>query len=209
MRRYFKIVPEESDSILYSFTTPTDADLFNEFNKFLDVSIRGKFNNYSQFKDWLYGQQSIEFIWPTSIDNKDAQNDDNTNLLWRSMLAHYAIRLNLIAPSLQQANANKLYPSAFDKLMAPTGRANAPYFIYIYFNGLQSELYKIEQESNEQKSKRELLRSGIPLALGVAGGAYGYFISIMFLFLMVSIEASARSVAESERTLAQKQGAVS
>src|SRR5450756_848372 len=40
------------------------------------------------------------------------------------------------------------------------------------------------------------LRLTVQFALYVAGGAFGYFICIMFLFLVVSIEASLRRTAE-------------
>jgi hypothetical protein len=190
-----------SEAANYKFRTPTDDEIFDRLNAFLGTSIGGEIEQISQLKEWLYGSDSIEFSWSDSIDDKSAKNEDNIAKLWRSLLIDYADRLNVIAPLLQKADNEKLYPTAFDHLTAPTGRSNAPAFLYWYFSTLQTELHNIDLELNKKKFEREELRATIPYELTVAGGAYGYFIAIMFLFLIVSIESSARSIAESQRCL--------
>jgi hypothetical protein len=106
-----------------------------------------------------------------------------------------------MAPLLQKAYKEKLYPTAFDRLTAPAGKSKAPTFLYWYFAKLQSELHNIDIELSNRRLERDKLRATIPYTLATAGGAYGYFIGIMFLFLVVSIESSARSIAESQRCL--------
>jgi hypothetical protein len=185
----------------YKFRAPTDEEIFDRLNAFLGTSIGGEIEQISQLKEWLYGSDSIEFAWSNAIDDKSANNENNIDKLWRSLLIDYADRLNAIAPLLQKADNEKLYPTAFDQLTAPTARSNAPAFLYWYFSTLQTELHNIDLELNKKKFEREELRATIPYELAVAGGAYGYFIAIMFLFLIVSIESSARHIAESQRRL--------
>ena len=83
------------------------------------------------------------------------------------------------------------YPNPFSRKM----QGNSPGF------SMSRGIHNIDIELNKKKFEREELRATIPYELTVAGGAYGYFIAIMFLFLIVSIESSARSIAESQRCL--------
>src|ERR1035437_1243226 len=71
------------DNVAYSFRNAPDAEIFNEFNKFLDISLGGSFESQKQFSDWLYGSNHINFSWDNSIDDKIESNEDNVNNLLR------------------------------------------------------------------------------------------------------------------------------
>lgn len=191
-----KEVVAKVDNVTYSLRNPSDGEIFNEFNKFLDVLLGGSFDNQKQFSDWLYGSNQIGFSWSGFIDNKDVRNEDNVNILWRSLLIDFAKRLSARAVLLADAKKKNLFPDAFDRLTAPTGRSQAPYFLVWYFNTLQNELQKVSGELVAERNERAALRLTVPVALYVAAAAFGYFICIMFLFLIVSIEASLRRIAE-------------
>ena len=184
-----------TDRVTYERSAPSDEVLFNGLNKFLDVSLNASFERRQQFSDWLYGSNKIQFSWSGSIDDKGATNENNVNFLWRSLLNDYATRLVFRSQSLGAARKQRLYSSSFEKLTAPTGQSQAPYFLVWFFEKLQSELRAVDQELSQLRIERNLLRLTVPLALTVASGAFGYFIFIMFLFLIVSIEASVRHLA--------------
>jgi hypothetical protein len=190
-----------ADRISYERSAPSDEVLLNGINKFLDISLNASIERRQQFSDWLYGTNKIEFLWSRSIDDKDATNENNVNFLWRSLLNDYATRLVFRSQSLGAARKQRLYSTSFDKLAAPTGQSQAPYFLVWFFEKLQGELRAVDQELTQLRIERNLLRQTVPLALTVASGAFGYFIFIMFLFLVVSIEASVRHLA-GVRTLA-------
>ena len=104
-------------------------------------------------------------------------------------------RLSFRAESLPNARKQRLYQASFDRLTTPTGQSQAPYFLVWFFNALQDELRAVDRDLGTQRLERNALRLTIPLALIVAASAFGYFILIMFLFLVVSIEASVRRLA--------------
>ena len=110
-------------------------------------------------------------------------------------------RLSFRAESLPNARKQRLYQASFDRLTTPTGQSQAPYFLVWFFNALQDELRAVDRDLGTQR----LERNAIPLALIVAASAFGYFILIMFLFLVVSIEASVRRLAGLGRVLINAQ----
>jgi len=183
------------DTISYQRIAPTDEVLFSGLNKFLDSALDANFERREQFSEWLYGLRKIPLSWDSSIDNKEEKTEDNVNVLWRSLLNDYAKRLAYRSQSLAAARRQRLYAPSFEKLTLPTGQAQAPYFLVWFFEKLQAELRVVSEELRGQRVERELLRSTVPWALTVASAAFGYFIFIMFLFLIVSIEASVRHLA--------------
>lgn len=182
------------DKVVYSLRLASDTELFNEFNKFLDVVLGGSFESQKQFSDWLQGNNKIDFSWNNSIDNKSARDEDNINVLWRSLLFDYAKRLSARATVVADAKKSEAY--SFDRLIEPTGRSRAPYFLVWFFNSLQTELQSASSDLANRRTERAALRLTVQPALYTAAGAFGYFISIMFLFLFISIEASLRRTAE-------------
>ena len=191
----------EEGKVVYKFSGASDDELFAEFNSFLKNSINGHFQDEDLFKSWLYSGDRIPFTWNEDIDNPNAQDEDSVTRLTRSLLLDYAKRLNAWAPALRKANDEKLYPTAFEKLMAPTGSNNAPNFLVWFFNSLQTELATISDELTTARQKHEAQRQLIPIELEAAGVAYTYFLFMMFLFLVISVEASARRIAESKKAL--------
>ena len=191
-----KDIVANADNVGYLLRYASDAEIFNELNKFLDILLGGSFESQKQFSDWLHGSNHISFSWDGSIDDKNAGNEDNVNILLRSLLIDYAKRLSVRAPLLADARKKKLFPNSFNQLTAPTGQLQAPYFLVWYFDSLQRELRNASVELVTEKTARAALRLTVQPALYVAGGAFGYFICIMFLFLVVSIEASLRRTAE-------------
>lgn len=185
------------DAIPYESGRRSDNDAFQEFNKFLDIALGGSFDNAVQFSSWLNGNNAISFRWPTVIDNKAKLDDSNIELLSKSLLYDYAKRLASRAPAVKAVSKVKPYSNALDALTAATPPSRAPYFLTWFFDKLQGELRVIAQEFQEERNQRAALRATTPFALSVAGGAFSYFIFIMFLFLLVSIEASARTLATS------------
>lgn len=183
------------DNIAYERANRAENDAFQEFNRFLDVALGAGFEDASQFSNWLYGRNAIPFRWSTTIDNKTKLDDSNIDLLWKSLLSDYAKRLAFRAPAVKAVSKVKPYAAALDALTAATPPSRAPYFLTWFFDRLQTELRAVADEFAERQNERIALRATAPLALSIAGGAFGYFILIMFLFLLVSIEASVRSLA--------------
>jgi hypothetical protein len=186
---------EAPDNIAYQLRKPSQNEMFQEFNVFLDRALGASFENSSQFSDWLYGSSGIQFRWSRDLDKKTAADESNIDVLWSSLLLDYAKRLEYRAPSIAVANKIKSNSAAIDRFTAPTPPSRAPYFLTWFFNKLQGELQLIEQDLQAERAQRGALRLAIPLALYIAGGAFSYFIFIMFLFLLVSIEASVRRLA--------------
>jgi hypothetical protein len=184
-----------SDGVAYEQRKHSESELFQEFNKFLDAALGASFENSAQFSDWLYGSNRIPFRWNSALDSKNATDESNIDVLWRSLFFDYAKRLAVRAPSLAAANKNKAYTSSMDRFTAPTPPSRAPYFLSWFFSKLQAELQVVGQEFQAEQAQRMALRLTIPIALYVAAGAFSYFIFIMFLFLLVSIEASVRRLA--------------
>lgn len=185
------------DAIPYESGKRSENDTFQEFNKFLDIALGASFDNAAQFSSWLNGNDAIPFRWPTAIDNKARLDDSNIELLSNSLLYDYAKRLAFRAPALKAVNKVKPYSNALDALTAATPPSRAPYFLVWFYDKLQGELRVIAQEFQEERNQRFALRATTPFALSVAGAAFSYFIFIMFLFLLVSIEASVRTLATS------------
>lgn len=185
------------DAIPYESGKRSENDTFQEFNKFLDVALGASFDNAAQFSSWLNGSNAIPFRWPTAIDNKARLDDSNIELLSKSLLYDYAKRLAYRAPAVKAVSKVKPYSNALDALTAATPPSRAPYFLVWFYDKLQGELRVIAQEFQEERNQRIALRATTPFALSVAGGAFSYFIFIMFLFLLVSIEASIRTLATS------------
>lgn len=180
----------------YALRAASNDEIFAEFNKFLDIFLGGKFESAKQFSDWLFGSDRIELTWSRTIDDEKALNEDNVDILWRSMLFDYAAKLQKIAPALSAARKAQKFSQSFDKLTAPTGRAQAPYFLAWQFGAMQAALKNEAERFTREVFEREQLRAQVSIALYVAASAFGYFIFIMFLFLIVSIEASIRIGAE-------------
>jgi hypothetical protein len=197
-----KYVSANPDNVAYSLHSASDDELFNEFNKFLDVLLGGSFESQKQFSEWLYGTNNIGISWDPSIDNKSAINEDNVNILWRSLLLDYAKRLSTRAPYLADVKKkfsfqkDNIYSDSFDRLTAPTGRSGAPFFLAWFFSNLQIELRGAANDLTIERTKMAALRLTVTPALYVAGSTYAYFILIMLLFLVISIEASLRRTAE-------------
>jgi hypothetical protein len=185
-----------ADNVAYSLRNASDAEIFTEFNRFLDVLFGGSFESQKQFSDWLHGSNRIYFSWNDSIDNNSAHNEDNVNVLWRSLLFDYAKRLSVRATVFADAKKRGLYSSSFDRLTEPNRPSSAPYFLVWFFNSLQTELQSASSDLTNRRAERAALRVTVQPALYIAAGAFGYFISIMFLFLFISIEASLRWTAE-------------
>lgn len=192
----YKEAVSTSDPVRYDRSHPTDDAIFAKFNKFLDLSLGASFEDRKQFSGWLYGNNRIPFSWSRSIDNENANNESGVDFLWRSLIIDYAKRLTFRATSLGAARKQKLYPTSFDKLMAPTGQAHASYFLVWFFTTLQTQLQSVDQELDAAKAQRFALRLTIPAALETASGAFAYFFVMMLLFLFVSIEASVRTIAK-------------
>ncbi len=191
----YREASSDDDNVPYELRNPTDVSIYEEFNKFLDGALGASFDNPKQFTNWLYGSNSIPFRWGESIDGKNARNENNVNVLWRSLIIDYAKRLTSRSASLGAARKQKLNPTAFDKMTAPTGAAQAPYFLVWFFDAVQRELLAVSAEVEGAREQRAALLLTLPIALYVAATAFGYFIFAMFLFLMVSIEASVRRIA--------------
>lgn len=194
----YKDAVSTQDNIRYEHSNPSDDILFTEFNKFLDLSLGASFESQKQFSDWLYGNNSIQFRWSKSIDDENATNENNVNYLWRSLLLDYAKRLTFRSGPLGAARKQKLYPTSFDQLTAPTGPSHAPYFLVWFFTALSNQLQAVDSEFDAAKVQRFALGLTVPFALEVASGAFAYFFGMMLLFLFVSIEASVRGIVRIE-----------
>ncbi|HKU08667.1 MAG TPA: hypothetical protein VJR30_21585 [Bradyrhizobium sp.] len=182
------------DNVAYEKGKRLDPEIFQQFNKLLDGALGASFENSSQFSDWLHNN-GLRFRNYSALDNKNALDEGNIEVLWRSLLFDYARRLTARAPALAAANKAKQYSSSIDRFTAATPPTRAPYFVVWFFNKLQGELQLVAQELQEEQAKRFALKLTVPVALYVAAGAFSYFIFIMFLFLLVSIEASVRRLA--------------
>lgn len=191
-----KTARDRSGAVAYTFRAASVADLFAGFNKFLDAFVGGKFESDKQFSDWLIGSDSIDMKWSRTMDHPNATNEDSVNRLWPSLLFDYALRLQQIAPALADVRKAHKYPTPLDRFTAPTGTNQAPYFLAWFFQAMQVTLNEEQQRFEDEKFEREQLRQRVPVSLYVAASAFGYFIFIMFLFLIVSIEASLRNAAE-------------
>ncbi len=178
----YKDATSTLDKIAYERKLATTQDIFGELNKFLDAALSAGFDNQKTFEEWLFGGKRIPFSWDSSIDDKTASNEDSVDVLWRSLFLDYAKRLHARAQSLRNAREQKLFPSAFDKLTAPTGQAAAPYFVVWYFSTLQDQLRSAKNDLDTAQFARNALRLTAPIGLAVAGGAFTYFVTIMFLF---------------------------
>jgi hypothetical protein len=183
------------DNVAYQLHKTSQNEVFQEFNAFLDRAFSASFENSSQFSDWLYGSNSIQFGWSNDLSRKNASDENNIDVLWLSLFFDYAKRLEYRAPSIAVASKIKSNSPAMDRFTAPTLPSRAPYFLVWFFNKLQGELQLVEQELQAERAQRAVLRLAIPLSLYIAAGAFSYFIFIMFLFLLVSIEASVRRLA--------------
>jgi hypothetical protein len=183
------------DDVAYSLRNADEKEIFDEFNRFLDVVFKAAFDSEKVFSGWLYGDRSVELRWSEAIDDKDAANENNVNILWRSLLLDYSKRLTARAPALAPIHDKGLYPTSFERLTSPTGLAQAPYFLAWFFGALQNELRTAQQDLETARLERMSLRMTIPISLMTAASAFAYFIFIMFLFLLVSIEASVRKIA--------------
>jgi hypothetical protein len=183
-----------SDNVVYEQGKRLDPEILQQFNKFLDSALGASFENSSQFSDWLHSN-GMRFRGYSALDNGKALDESNIEILWRSLLFDYARRLNARAPTLATVNQDKQYSSSIDRFTAPTSPSRAPYFVVWFFNKLQGELQLVAQELQEEQSRRLALKFTVPVALYIAAGAFSYFIFIMFLFLLVSIEASVRRLA--------------
>jgi hypothetical protein len=186
---------ETPDNIAYQLNKPSQNELFQQFNTFLDRSLGASFESSNQFSDWLYGSNNIKFGWNRDLDRSTASDESNINVLWLSLLYDYAKRLNYRAPAIAAANKDKANTAGIDRFTASTSPSRAPYFLVWFFSKLQNELQQVGQELQAERAQRAALRLTIPFALYVAAGAFSYFIFIMFLFLLVSIEASVRRLA--------------
>jgi hypothetical protein len=127
------------------------------------------------------------------------RNENNVNYLFRSLLLDYAKRLSVYGPVLGSAKKQNLYADAFDRLVAPTGAARAPCFLVWYFDQLQDQLRDVQAQLKQEGAERNVLRLSAISALMVAASAFAYFISAVFCFLLISIEASIRTIAEGRR----------
>jgi hypothetical protein len=190
------IIKETSgpDNVVYEKGKRLDPEILQQFNKFLDVALGASFENASQFADWLHNN-GVRFRGYSALEDRNALDEGNIEVLWRSLIFDYARRLSARAPALATANKDKQYSSAIDRFTAATPPTRAPYFVVWFFNKLQAELQLVAQEFQEEQDRRLALRMTVPVALYVAAGAFSYFIFIMFLFLLVSIEASVRRLA--------------
>jgi hypothetical protein len=186
---------EVPDNITYQLRKPSPNEMFQEFNVFLNRAFGASFENANQFSDWLYGSTGIQFRWSRDIDKSTASDESNVNVLWPSLFFDYAKRLEYRAQLIASANKAKSNSAAIDRLTASTPPSHAPYFLVWFFNKLEGRLQQLDQELQDERTRRAALRLTIPLALYVAAGAFSYFIFIMFLFLLVSIEASVRLLA--------------
>jgi hypothetical protein len=186
-----------SDNVAYEKGKRLDPEILQQFNRFLDGALGASFENSSQFSDWLHNN-GMRFRNYGALDNRNALDESNIEILWRSLLFDYARRLTARAPALATANKDKQYSSSIDRFTAATSLNRAPYFLVWFFNKLQGELQLVAQEFQEEQASRLALRLTVPVALYVAAAAFSYFIFIMFLFLLVSIEASVRRLASGE-----------
>jgi hypothetical protein len=180
----------------YQFRNATSKELYDAFNIFLDKAINAELENQATFEGWLTGRNQIPFSWSPAIDNRDAQDERSVAMLWRSLMLDYARRLAMRGVVLNDARKGNLYTPSLDKLIAPTGQSRAPYFIAWFFSTLQDELRTSERQLEAALAARMTLRIATPLALSIAAGAFAYFILAMLVFLFVSMEASARRIAE-------------
>lgn len=183
------------DRLTYQLSKPSQNELFQQFDTFLTRSLGASFESSSQFSDWLYGSNRIRFGWDPDLDRKSASDESNINVLWPSLFYDFAKRLDYRAPAISAANKDKANTAGIDRLTASTPPSGAPYFLVWFFNKLQNELQQVDRELQAERMQRAALRLTIPVALYVAAGAFSYFIFIMFLFLLVSIEASVRRLA--------------
>jgi hypothetical protein len=186
---------ETPDNVAYQLRKLGPNEIFQEFNAFLDHAFGASFESSNQFSGWLYGSNQIQFSWSGGLDTKSAADESNINILWPSLFVDYAKRLEVRASSIGAAAKIKSNSAAIDRFTASTPPSRAPYFLVWFFNKLQDQLQQLDQELQQERVARAALRLTIPLALYIAGGAFSYFIFIMFLFLLVSIEASVRRLA--------------
>lgn len=181
----------------YTYTKPSDQDLLNSFNKFLEVAINGKFENLEKFSSWLQGPNAFKLTWKEEINSENANNENNIHNLALSLLGYYADRLQVYAPILKESEVEKHYPTdGILKLTDTTGAERAPYFLFWFFKTLQSQIQSAGEDLEAEKTKRADLKAMAPLLLSISAATFVYFITIMFLFLVISIEASVRRIAE-------------
>ena len=189
------------NDVSYERKAASDRMLFDEMNKFLNAAFGASFEDESKFADWLHGNsdERIQFSWSKRIDDEKAANENNVNYLLRSLLFDYAKRLSVYGATLAKAKKQDLYASSFDRLVAPTGTGQAPYFLVWFFNRLHGQLQAINTQLSQERAQRNELRLTTIPATIVAGSAFGYFIAIIFCFLFISMEASLRKIAEVRR----------
>lgn len=211
LRLIYDVIPKDSsvakdaaatpDQISYESADAPDQTLFGQMNKFISVAFGATFQSESKFADWLHGSgdSRIPFTWSKAIDDENAENEDHVEYLFRSLLLDYAKRLSVYGNILAKARKQNLYGPSFDQFTAPTGSAEAPYFLAWFFNQLQSQLQIVDAQLKQDQAQRDVLRLTAIPAMIVAGGAFGYFVAIVFCFLFISIEASLRKIAETQQ----------
>jgi len=192
----YKEADRGNKSAAYQSLAASDEEIFNEFNKFLNASLDASFDNLDQFRQWLSTIKSDQFSWSGIIHDSNAANESNVEFLWRSLFFDYAKRLSSLGAVLGEARKQKLYKSSFDDLTAPTGPSRAPLFVVWFFQKLQGQLRIVDSDLRARQFRRNVLRLSTYPAIVTAASAFGYFIIVMFFFLLISIEASTRRIAE-------------
>ncbi len=142
--RVYQDAESTPDNIPYEDDIASDQMIFAEMNKFIAVSLDASFESEEKFGDWLYGQSQIVLKWSKSVAAKGFENE--INHLWRPLLLDYAKRLSFRARSLAAARKQHQYASSFDRLTAPTGPSQAPYFLMWFFEKLEAKLGIVDRE---------------------------------------------------------------
>jgi hypothetical protein len=200
----YKEIAATPDNISYESNAASDEMIFDQLNEFLNAVFGASFESKTRFSEWLYGGNKIQLSWSDIIDERNVSKENGVNYLSRSLLLDYARRLAFRAAPLGKARKQNLYADSFDRLTAPTGRSRAPYFLVWYFEHLQERLQSTTDRLTQARAERDALRLTEFPAIVTALSAFGYFIAIIFCFLLISIEASLRKVAEAHQTVQPK-----
>lgn len=138
----------------YRFTTPRVEDLHGSINKFVS-QIYGRTYEKETFDKWINAEGVLGVKWSPLIDDTKAKNDDNLNLLVRSLLFDYLQRLAQFVPTLQSVRNDPRYNSSFDSMIASSEYKEMPSFLAWFSTSMNKTFATISLEA-QQNEKREV-----------------------------------------------------
>lgn len=169
-------------------------DKASAYQTFVTIAFGiGELSESFKLGNVLFGEESQEVTWSQSLSTKD---DDYSNLnnLWHGLISYYLKDSVRIAPAIA-AMPEEQRKALKNKLFGYVRRdTNTP----IYFAAANDEFASVVEEYGNQYQAdllaAEVTRLEAMPMLAIAGGAFGAFLVMMFIFLAVAIESNLRAI---------------